>query len=99
MASTVSLCTRAFSCFFTRSRSWWPTAVWLQEPGRKLVEQRLERVVVVLVHDHDLDVRFRECVRRADAGEPAAQDENAVPSFRHWAKLGARRGVAVTRTG
>ncbi len=67
----------------------------LQEAGRKLVEQRLERVVVVLVDDHDLDVGLRERLRRADAGEPAAENENARPPFRHGRE--ARRGEGSCR--
>ena len=48
-----------------------------QQVGRHLVEERLERVVVVRVDEHDLGVRFLERPRRADPGEPAAQDQHA----------------------
>ena len=49
----------------------------LEEPGRQLVEERLEGVVVVAVDQHDLCVRLLELLCRADAGEAASEDEHA----------------------
>ena len=46
------------------------------QTGRKLVEQRLEGVVVVAVDQHDLGVSVLERVRGADAGEAAAENEH-----------------------
>jgi cytochrome P450 len=48
-----------------------------QQAGRNLVEQRLKGVVVVLVHDHDLDVALLQLVGSTDSGEAAAKDEDA----------------------
>ena len=62
---------------WNRSRSGWPTAVGLEQIGRDLVEQRLEGVVVVLVDEHDVDVGVLQLAGRADAGEAAAEDEDA----------------------
>ena len=49
----------------------------LQQAGGDLVEERLEGVVVVLVHDHDVHVRLLQRARRADAREAAAEDQDA----------------------
>ncbi len=49
----------------------------LEQARRELVEQRLEGVVVVLVDEHDVDVRAPELAGGADPGEAAAEDENA----------------------
>ena len=54
-----------------------PNRRLLEQPGRHLVQQRLEGVVVVLVDDHDVDVALAELLGGADAGEAAAQDEDA----------------------
>ena len=51
----------------------------LEQAGRELVEERLEGVVVVPVDEHDVGVRVLELLRRADAGEAAAENENALP--------------------
>ena len=48
----------------------------LEEVRGDLVEQRLERVVVVLVDEHDVDVGVLQLARGADAGEPAAEHEH-----------------------
>ena len=48
-----------------------------QKARRNLVQQRLERVVVVLVHDHDVGVALLQLVRGADPGEATAEDEDA----------------------
>ena len=48
-----------------------------REPGRgDLVEQRRERVEVVLVDDRDLDRRPRERLRRGDATEAGSDDHD-----------------------
>jgi hypothetical protein len=49
----------------------------LEQPGRDLVQERLEGVVVVLVDEHHVDVALREFLGGADASEAAAQDEDA----------------------
>jgi hypothetical protein len=49
----------------------------LQEAGRDLVEERLERVVVVLVDEDDVDVALLQLLRRAGAAESASEDEDA----------------------
>jgi hypothetical protein len=51
----------------------------LEQPGRDLVQQRLEGVVVVLVHEHDVDVALAELLGSADPAEAAAQDHDAGP--------------------
>ena len=48
----------------------------LEQPRRHLVQERLERVVVVLVDEDDVDVALLELLRGADAGEAAAQHED-----------------------
>jgi hypothetical protein len=45
--------------------------------GRDLVQQRLEEVVVVPVDQGDVDRRAIERARRAQAPEPAADDDDA----------------------
>ena len=47
----------------------------LEQGGRDLVQERLERAVVALVDQHDLRARVLELARGADAGEPSAEDE------------------------
>ena len=49
----------------------------LEEAGRELVQQRLERVVVVLVDEHDVGVGVLQLHRGADPGEASAEDEDA----------------------
>ena len=61
----------------------------LQQTGRELVQERLEGVVVVLVHEHDVDVGLLQLSRRADAGEAAAEDDDAWP---HRGRPPVRRG-------
>ena len=54
----------------------------LEQARGHLVEQRLEGVVVVLVDEHDLGVALLQLLRGADAGEAAAEDEDArAPPF------------------
>jgi hypothetical protein len=55
----------------------------LEQAGRELVEQRLERVVVVAVDEHHLGVGVLELLRGADAGEAAAENEDAWAGGRH----------------
>ena len=49
----------------------------LQQVGCDLVEERLEGVVVVLVHDHDFHVGFLQRARRTHAREATAEDQDA----------------------
>jgi len=51
----------------------------LEEVGRDLVEQRLERVVVVLVHEQDVGVDVLELLDRSDAAEPTPQHDDPRP--------------------
>ena len=48
----------------------------LEEVGRDLVQERLERVVVVLVDDEDVGGCILQLLGRSDACEPAAQDQD-----------------------
>ena len=48
----------------------------LEQIGRDLIEQRLERVVVVAVDEHDVDVGICELARCADTSEAAAQHQH-----------------------
>jgi hypothetical protein len=54
-----------------------PDGRLLQQARRDLVQQRLERVVVVLVDDDDLGVALLQLLRGTDPGEAAAEDEHA----------------------
>ena len=48
----------------------------LEQPRRQLVEQRLERVVVVPVHDNDVDVGVLQLPCGTDPGKAAAENED-----------------------
>ena len=50
-----------------------------EEVGRDLVQQRLERVIVVLVHQQDVGVGVTELLDRADPAEPTPQHEDPWP--------------------
>ena len=54
----------------------------LEQSRRELVQQRLERVVVVLVDDDDVDVGTLQLPRCADPGEAAAENEDALTRVR-----------------
>ena len=54
-----------------------------QDPGRYLVQQWLEQVVVGPVYDRHLDVSTGQAVRHVDAAETAADDNHPVPATRH----------------
>jgi hypothetical protein len=49
----------------------------LEQAGGHLVEQRLKRVVVVLVDHHDLGVALPQLLRGSDAGKAATEHEDA----------------------
>ena len=51
----------------------------LEQPRRQLVEQRLERVVVVPVHDDDVDVGVLQLPCGTDPGEAAAENDDPRP--------------------
>ena len=51
----------------------------LEQPGRDLVQQRLEGVVVVLVDEDDVDVALAKLLGSADPAEAATQDQDAGP--------------------
>jgi hypothetical protein len=53
-----------------------PDGRLLEQPGRDLVQERLERVVVALVDDHDVDLALRELLSGSHTGEPASEDEH-----------------------
>ena len=78
----------------------------LQQARRDLVQEGLERVVVVLVDEHDVDVALVQLLGGADSGEAAAEDEDAlagavrVVSSAHVPSHGtARPSRAVTPSG
>ena len=75
----------------------------LEQARRHLVEQRLEGVVVVLVHEHDLGVALLQLLRGADPGEAAAEDEDArraaVSFAGHETRLGRPRGPSIIPRG
>ena len=73
----------------------------LQQRGCDLVEQRLEGVVVVLVHDHDLHVRLLQRARRTHAREATAENQDArsrrllvICHFRHLQSLQPRQATS-----
>ena len=49
-----------------------------EDAGGDLVEERLEQVVVGAVDEGDLDGRPSECLRRVEAAEASADDEDAM---------------------
>jgi hypothetical protein len=51
----------------------------LEQTGRELIQERLEGVIVVPVHQHDLDIGALELARGADPGKAAAENEDARP--------------------
>ena len=53
----------------------------VQKPGCQLVEHGLEAVVVVRVHQHDVDVRIFELARSPETGEAAAEDQDPRACF------------------
>ena len=58
----------------------------LEQVGRELVEERLERVVVVRVYDHDVGLDVLQRAGGADPGEAAAEDDDARPPLAcRWA--------------
>ena len=57
-----------------------PDSCLVEQPGGELVEERLEGVVVVPVDENDLGVGVLELLRRADSGEPAAEDQDTRTS-------------------
>jgi hypothetical protein len=66
----------------------------LEQAGRELVQQRLKRVVVVVIDQHHVGVRLLQLLRRADAGEAAAQDHDPRTSVgRHVFALAPRNSV------
>ena len=51
----------------------------LEEVGRDLIQERLERVVVVLVHEQDVGVGVPELLDSADPAEPTPQHDDPRP--------------------
>ena len=49
-----------------------------KQPGRRLVEQRREQVVVGAVDDGDVDVRVAQTLRRGESAVARADDYDAV---------------------
>ena len=49
----------------------------LEQSGSNLVQQRLKGVVVVFVDEDDVDVALLQLLRGPNAGEAAAEDEDA----------------------
>lgn len=69
----------------------------LEQARRELVQERLERVVVVLVDEDDLDVCVLQLPRSADPGEAATENEDARPRVRACRK--AHLGAAFQTPG
>ena len=54
-----------------------------EQVGGNLVQERLERVIVVAVDEHHVDVRLAQLPRSADPGEPSARGsgrEDVIPA-------------------
>ena len=49
----------------------------LEQAGSDLIQQRLKGVVVMFVDEDDVDVALHQLLRGPDAGEAAAEDEDA----------------------
>ena len=86
MPLTVASCTVTFGCSWNRSRSGWPTADGLEQVGGDLVQERLERVVVVLVDQRDVDVGVLELPGRTDAPEATAEDDHVRTLACRWVR-------------
>ena len=77
----------------------------LDQAGGKLVEKRLEGVVVVAVDQHHVDVRLLQLLGRTYPAEASAQDQDARPTgrvlvFRHRpGTVRAIRGRVFIRNG
>ena len=75
----------------------------LEQVGRDLVQQRLERVVVVLVHQHDVGSAVLQARRRTDTAETATEDQHPRLSTLlrscHGITLATAPGAAVTPMG
>lgn len=48
-----------------------------EQVGGNLVQERLERVIVVAVNEHNVDIRLAQLARSADPGEPSAENQDA----------------------
>src|SRR5262249_60218402 len=57
-----------------------PDAALVEQSRRELVKQRLERVVVVSVDEHDVCVGVFQLLRGADPGEASAENDHAWTS-------------------
>ena len=79
----------------------------VQQVGGDLVEERLERVVVVLVDQHDVDVGILQRFGDAYPGKASTEDQDArawaLGFIRHVAppasNLGGRRRLGITQAG
>ena len=54
-----------------------PDHLGREQVGGELIEEGLERVVVVLVHEHDVGVGLLQRARGPDPGEATAEDDDA----------------------
>src|SRR4029079_2673275 len=69
-----------------------------QHRGRDVVQTWLELVVVVLVDERDVQVLARgELAGTGDAGEPAADDDDACPGVGRRHAWSEKRGAAARR--
>ena len=75
----------------------------LEQVCRDLVQQRLERVVVVLVHENDVGAAVLQARRRTDPAETSTEDQDSRLSTlltgRHPITLARAAGRAVTPMG
>src|SRR6185312_16366766 len=56
----------------------------VQGPGRDLIEQRLEQVVVATIQERDLDRRVGELARGFEPAEPTADDHDMRLHLPPW---------------
>jgi hypothetical protein len=70
----------------------------LEQVGRHLVQQRLERVVIVLVDEDDVRIDVSQCSRRADPCEPSAEDQNGVLGALAGQRMLLSRSIKSERT-
>ena len=77
----------------------------VEQARRELIEQRLERVVVVPVHEHDVQIALAQLLGGSDSAEPSPEDHDARAAARvsssvhHLRRYGPAIYRSVTRTG
>ena len=69
----------------------------IEQISGNLIEQGLERVVVVLVDQHDLGIRLLQLARRTEPAESSPQDDHAFGH--HGETVLLRAGVRIIPMG